>query len=320
MKTTTVGRIEHADGPLVTLRFPSGGAPFHFERLDAAGDLLCAARCLPDGLVQAVATKPNAIWTVGQEVRGSGEPFLEAFDDAVVYSIPRGEQRGAELMTGIKTIDTFARLVQGGNVGLFAEWGLGALVLLPELVERLDSGANRQSIYAFVRPIQDENQWREVNAEIASGSHKVEILYLPVSDPISASFIGEVKGLDSKLVLSRSLAEQGIWPCIDPVRSSSASQSAVADDVRNLVRKYFSLQFGSPERSLEKDDWLTVRRGRLATRFLSQPFHVAEPYTGHPGVDADAAVAEKTFAGIVSGQFDDRNKEAFTMTGATPKA
>ncbi len=321
MRTPKVGRIEQVDGRLVTLRFPRDQVPFHFERLDAGGDALRSVRCLPDGLVQAAAVKSNVIWTVGQEVQSMGEPYLEPLDDSVAASIAMGTRKaGPELMTGIKTIDVFAPLTQGGSVGVFAEWGLGSLVLLPELAKRLDTGANRQTVYAFMRPIQDEKQWREVNAELAAGSQKIEILYLPIADPIAASFVQSLQGLGSKLVLSRSLAEQGIWPCIDPIRSTSTRQSAIADEVRKLISGYFSLQFGFAERSLDHADWLTVRRGRLATRFLSQPFHVAEPYTRHPGVDADASVAVKTFAGILSGEFDDRNKDAFTMTGATPKA
>ena len=322
-----VGHVVSADGALITMQFPSDAVPLLVARLVSGGENLCVVRRLPEGQIQAVPTAEGGIWTPGREVQNTGEPFVEPLMNETVARLARlTGQDAVFLPTGIKTIDMFAPMAQSGTAGIFAEWGVGILVLLPELVRRLDSPANRQTIFAFVPPIRDEQQWREVNGEITLGSIRTEVFYIPVGDPVSRPFVDGSASLDTKLVLSRRLAEQGIFPSIDPLRSSSRvhklGRKQTSEEVCALLQQYHSLQFASEaeaERSLTQDEWVAVRRARLASRFLSQPFFVAEPYTGVPGVDADIEVVAQTFAGILAGKYDACSKEAFTMTGATPK-
>ncbi len=326
-ETINSGRIESVDGALVTIRF-AGAAPKILAKLASDFGALCVLRTQPDGTVQAASSRSGAIWTPGQEVRDTGEAFLDALPDQVAIDVAgRGGGQATALQSGIKSIDIFAPLMQGGKAGVFAEWGVGTLVLLPELLQRLDDGNRRQSFYAFFPALQNEKQWQDVNAEAPVGSGKVEIYYIPVRDPISGSFVNAVTGLDAKLVLSRTLAEQGIYPSIDPIRSSSAAhdsaRASVIADAQELIRRYYELQFSmDPEdaHSLTQEDWTTIRRARLATRFLSQPFYVAEPYTGIPGVTADPSTALETLRGILSGTYDDLHASAFMMTGDTPKS
>ncbi len=324
-RSNGIGIVQSAEGALVTLQFTPGNRPKLFSRLASDRDSLCVVRCLPDGLVQAVVSRDWSIWTAGQEVRDTGEPFLEAFPDAVVAGIvSRPTYKTSPLVTHIKSIDLFAPMAQGGVTGLFAEWGVGLLVLLPEILHRIDTPSNRQTLYVFVPPIQSEAQWQEVNAETPPGSRQIEVIYLPVSDPIAPGFLNSVTGLDTRLVLSRSLTEQGIYPSIDPIRSRSnvAVRSETAQSVCDLMRRYYTLQFSTdPEaaRSLTPDEWTAIRRARLAMRFLSQPFYVAEPYTGISGVDADPEVATQTFAAILDGRYDGRPAGEFTMAGDSPR-
>lgn len=326
-ETSGHGTVEGSFGPLINLRFSPQAIPPLFARLDSGPDSLCVVRVQTDGFVQAIPTRTGSIWVPGQGVNDSGRPFLGAITDRVASEVIQSPHYGTTpLFTGIKTIDVFAPLVQGGQAGVFAEWGVGLLVLLPEMVMRLDKSDNRQAIYAFVPPIQDDNQWQEVNAELTVGSKSLEIYYVPVEDPLTVNFASQLSNLDAKLVLSRALAEQGVYPSIDPVRSSSqfqdAGRSRVASGVCKLIERYFELQFSSgPEskRRLQPEEWLQVRRARLAIKFLSQPFYVAEPYTGIPGLDADVGRAAQTFAGILSGEYDALKWDSFSMTGDSPK-
>lgn len=319
------GIVQSAEGALVTLQFTPGTRPKLFSRLTSDRDSLCVVRCLPDGLAQAVVTRDWSIWTAGQEVRDTGEAFLDALPDSVAIGIAsRPTYKTTPLLTHIKSIDLFAAMAQGGVTGLFAEWGVGLLVLLPEILHRIDDPGNRQTLYVFVPPILSEAQWREVNAEAGCGSRQIEVIYLPVADPIAPAILNSVTGLDTRLVLSRSLTEQGIYPSIDPIRSRSnvGVRSETAQQVCDLIRRYYTLQFSTdPEaaRSLTSQEWAEIRRARLAMRFLSQPFYVAEPYTGISGVDADPVVAEQTFAAILDGRYDGHPVSEFTMAGDSPR-
>ncbi len=318
-ETPRIGTVESVEGALITLRFDN--PPLCLSRLESDRDSLCVVRALTDGLVQAIAARPRSIWTIGQQVTDTGEPFLDALPDEQVVGVG-GSTGGSMLRTGIKTIDIFAPLAQSGTTAIFAESGVGVLVLLPELVFRLDKPENRHTFLTFRPRVADEKQWREVNAEITAGSRKLEIYFIPVEDPIRQSFIDGVVGVGSKLVLSRTLAEQSVWPAIDPLRSSSSLPgSEVADKVRGLIRDYYQLQF-SPEssRTLNSGELDAVRRGRLALHFLGQPFFVAEPYTGKPGLDASPEVAVETFEVILAGRLDGMNRQAFVMTGDSVKS
>jgi RNA polymerase sigma factor (sigma-70 family) len=324
-RTSAIGRVEGAVGPLISLRFAPNAVPFIFARLMSDREELCVVRALPDGSVQAIPTRSGGIWTPGREVIDTGEPFLDALPGSPVEEIVKHLQPpGAFLRTGIKSVDIFAPLATGGCTGVFAEWGVGTLVLVPELVRRLEGAKARHTFLAFMPPLRDAIQWREVNAEVTVGTRRLEVMYLPVEDPLSAGFREKLSNLHTNLILSRRLAEQGIWPCVDPLRSFSrvlpSSWSGIAEDARTLIRRYFELQYSAEEAShrLTDNEWTTVRRARLAIRFLSQPFFVAEPFTKRPGVDADPDVAAQTFADIIAGRCDDRNKEDFMMIGAVP--
>ena len=325
LRPTGIGRVLEADGVLVTLQFNENEAPLIFSRLSSDCGPLCVVRRISEKTVQAAAEMPDRIWTPGQEVKDSSEPFSGRISTEIAESMIRETARENDaLETGIKVVDLFAPMVKSGSTGIFAEWGLGALVLIPELVLRLDRLGARQTIYVFVLPIRGEQEWRDINAEAPADSKNVDVYYIPVADPITASFVDHFKALDTKLVLSRRMAEQNIWPAIDPLRSGSLARpgdrSQLADKVRELIRQYYALQFSEGLRSLNESDWLTVRRGRLATHFLGQPFFVAEPYTGQPGLQTSVNSAAETFGKVLSGQYDDYRKDAFSMAGDTPKA
>ena len=133
-------------------------------------------------------------------------------------------------------------------------------------------------------------------------------------------------------MLSRSIAEKGIYPAVDPLDSTSRmldprivgeEHYAVARSVQSLLQRYKSLQdiiaiLGMDE--LSEEDKLTVARARKIERFLSQPFHVAEVFTGSPGKLVSLADTVKSFKGLIEGQYDHLPEAAFYMVGTIEEA
>jgi F-type H+-transporting ATPase subunit beta len=134
--------------------------------------------------------------------------------------------------------------------------------------------------------------------------------------------------LDATTVLSRAIAELGIYPAVDPLDSTSrildplivgVQHYAIATSVQNVLQKYKSLQdiiaiLGIDE--LSADDKNIVARARRIQRFLSQPFHVAEVFTGKPGVFVSLEETLAGFEKILSGECDDWPEAAFYMVGS----
>ena len=138
--------------------------------------------------------------------------------------------------------------------------------------------------------------------------------------------------MDATTVLSRSIAEKGIYPAVDPLDSTSRMLSplvvgeehyGIARKVQSTLQRYKSLQdiiaiLGMDE--LSEEDKLVVSRARKIERFLSQPFHVAEVFTGSPGVLVSLADTIKGFKGLVEGQYDHLPEAAFYMVGTIEQA
>jgi len=155
----------------------------------------------------------------------------------------------------------------------------------------------------------------------------VQAVYVPaddLTDPAPATTFGH---LDSTVVLSRALSELGIYPAVDPLDSSSTildpkivgeEHYRVAREVQKVLQKYKDLQdiiaiLGMEE--LSEEDKLTVSRARKIQKFLSQPFHVAEVFTGHPGKYVKLSDTVKGFAEILDGKHDSINEDKFYMKG-----
>jgi F-type H+/Na+-transporting ATPase subunit beta len=150
-----------------------------------------------------------------------------------------------------------------------------------------------------------------------------------LTDPAPATSFAH---LDATTVLSRQIAELGIYPAVDPLDSTSRmldprvvgeEHYQVARDVQRVLQTYKSLQdiiaiLGMDE--LSEEDKLTVARARKIQRFLSQPFHVAEVFTGTPGVLVSLKDTIAGFKGIVAGQYDDLPESAFYMVGSIEEA
>src|SRR5438270_534762 len=160
----------------------------------------------------------------------------------------------------------------------------------------------------------------------------VQAIYVPADDLTDPAPATSFAHLDATTVLSRQIAELGIYPAVDPLDSTSRmldprvvgeEHYKVARDVQRVLQTYKSLQdiiaiLGMDE--LSEDDRLTVARARKIQRFLSQPFHVAEVFTGSPGVLVSLEDTIKGFKGIVAGDYDDLPESAFYMVGTIEEA
>jgi F-type H+-transporting ATPase subunit beta len=160
----------------------------------------------------------------------------------------------------------------------------------------------------------------------------VQAVYVPADDLTDPAPATTFAHLDSTIVLSRQIAELGIYPAVDPLDSTSRQLDPkiigiehydVAQGVQQTLQRYKELQdiiaiLGMDE--LSDEDKLAVTRARKIQRFLSQPFHVAEVFTGSPGVYAKKEDTIKGFKDILSGEYDHLPEQAFYMVGGIDEA
>lgn len=160
----------------------------------------------------------------------------------------------------------------------------------------------------------------------------VQAVYVPADDLTDPAPATTFAHLDATTVLNRAIAEQGIYPAVDPLDSTSRildprvigkEHYEVAQGVQQTLQTYKNLQdiiaiLGMDE--LSEEDKLTVARARKIQRFLSQPFHVAEVFTGTPGVFVQLEDTIKGFKAIVEGEYDHLPENAFYMIGTIDQA
>ena len=160
----------------------------------------------------------------------------------------------------------------------------------------------------------------------------VQAIYVPADDLTDPAPATSFAHLDATTVLSRSIAEMAIFPAVDPLDSTSRildprvvgeEHYGVARSVQRVLQEYKALQdiiaiLGMDE--LTEEQKLTVARARKIQRFLSQPFHVAEVFTGTPGVFVPVEETVRGFKGIVSGEYDHLPEAAFYMVGTIDEA
>jgi F-type H+-transporting ATPase subunit beta len=160
----------------------------------------------------------------------------------------------------------------------------------------------------------------------------VQAIYVPADDLTDPAPATSFAHLDATTVLSRGIAEKGIYPAVDPLDSTSRileprvvgeEHYQIARQVQQILQRYKALQdiiaiLGMDE--LSEDDKMTVARARKIERFLSQPFHVAEVFTGSPGKLVDIKDTIKGFKGLCNGDYDHLPEQAFYMVGTIEEA
>jgi len=179
----------------------------------------------------------------------------------------------------------------------------------------------------------DMGQMQERITTTTKGSiTSVQAIYVPADDLTDPAPATSFSHLDATTVLNRAIAEKGIYPAVDPLDSSSRildprvigqEHYDVARSVQGILQRYKALQdiiaiLGMDE--LSEEDKLVVARARKVERFLSQPFHVAEVFTGSPGKLVSIEDTIKGFKGLVAGDYDHLPEAAFYMVGSMDEA
>ena len=196
------------------------------------------------------------------------------------------------------------------------------------LLGRMPSAVGYQPTLATEMGAMQERITSTKNGSITS----VQAVYVPADDLTDPAPATTFAHLDATTVLSRKIAELGIYPAVDPLDSTSRILTAeilgdehysCAQRVKELLQRYKELQdiiaiLGMEE--LSEEDKLAVARARRVQRFLSQPFHVAEQFTGIPGVLVDIKDTIKGFNMIMDGELDDLPEAAFNLKGTIEEA
>ena len=196
------------------------------------------------------------------------------------------------------------------------------------LLGRIPSAVGYQPTLATDMGALQERITTTQNGSITS----VQAIYVPADDLTDPAPATSFAHLDATTVLSRGIAEKGIYPAVDPLDSNSRmldprivgeEHYSVARRVQVILQRYKGLQdiiaiLGMDE--LSEEDKVTVTRARKIERFMSQPFHVAEVFTGTPGVFVDLADTIKGFKGLCEGEYDHLPEAAFYMVGTIEDA
>jgi F-type H+-transporting ATPase subunit beta len=261
-----------------------------------------------------------------------GEGTTEGSKVALVYG-QMNEPPGARARVALSglTLAEYFRDEQGQDVLFFVDnifrfTQAGAEV--SALLGRIPSAVGYQPTLAT-----DMGELQERITSTKKGSiTSVQAIYVPADDLTDPAPATSFAHLDATTVLSRQIAELGIYPAVDPLDSTSRALSPlvvgeehyrVAREVQRILQTYKSLQdiiaiLGMDE--LSEEDKLVVARARKIQRFLSQPFHVAEVFTGFPGIFVKLEDTIRSFAGIVAGEYDHLPEAAFYMVGTIEDA
>jgi F-type H+-transporting ATPase subunit beta len=231
----------------------------------------------------------------------SGLTIAEYFRDG------DGEGQGKDILF---FVDNIFRFTQAGSE-------------VSALLGRMPSAVGYQPTLATEMGAMQERITSTKNGSITS----VQAVYVPADDLTDPAPANTFAHLDATTVLSRKISELGIYPAVDPLDSTSRilTPEIVGDEhyncaqrVKVTLQRYKELQdiiaiLGMDE--LSEEDKLVVHRARRVQRFLSQPFHVAEQFTGIPGVLVDIQDTIKAFNDILDGKFDQYPEAAFNLKG-----
>jgi F-type H+-transporting ATPase subunit beta len=267
----------------------------------------------------------NDLW---HEMRESG-----VIDKAALVYGQMNEPPGARARVGLTalTVAEYFRDVQRKDVLLFIDnifRFTQANSEVSALLGRMPSAVGYQPTLATDLGMLEERITTTKNGSITS----VQAIYVPADDLTDPAPATTFSHLDATTVLSRQIAELGIYPAVDPLDSTSRildphilgeEHYQVARQIQQVLQRYKDLQdiiaiLGMDE--LSEEDKLTVSRARKIQRFLSQPFHVAEAFTGTPGVYVKLEDTIRGFKELVAGQHDDLPEQAFYMVGTIEEA
>ncbi len=275
---------------------------------------------------------------VGERTREGNDLWLEMRESGVINKAclvygQMNEPPGARLRVALTalTMCEYFRDLSGKDVLLFIDnifrfSQAGSEV--SALLGRMPSAVGYQPTLATEMGALQERITSTKNGSITS----VQAIYVPADDLTDPAPATAFIHLDASTVLSRQIAEKGIYPAVDPLESSSRLLAPelvgqdhydVAMEVKRILQRYKDLQdiiaiLGMDE--LSEEDKLLVQRARKIERFLSQPFFVAEQFTGMAGKYVKLEETIKSFKGLINGEYDSLPEQAFYMVGPIEEA
>ena len=287
-------------------------------------------------LIHNIATEHNgySVFTgVGERTREGNDLYYEMKESGVLKNTAlvygqMNEPPGARMRVGLAglTVAEYFRDVRHQDVLLFIDnifrfTQAGSEV--SALLGRMPSAVGYQPTLATEMGALQERITSTKNGSITS----VQAVYVPADDLTDPAPATTFAHLDATTVLDRGIASLGIYPAVDPLESTSRILSPdvvgnehyqVARDVQRILQRYKELQdiiaiMGMDE--LSEEDKLTVSRARKVQRFLSQPFHVAEQFTGYEGKYVPLKETVRGFKEIIEGKHDDVPESAFLFAG-----
>jgi F-type H+-transporting ATPase subunit beta len=275
---------------------------------------------------------------VGERTREGNDLWLDMNESGVIDKTAlifgqMNEPPGARLRVGLAglTVAEYFREMGGQDVLLFIDnifRFVQAGSEVSALLGRMPSAVGYQPTLA--------NEMGELQERITSTKRgsvtSVQAIYVPADDLTDPAPAATFAHLDATTVLSRAIVEKGIYPAVDPLDSSSRilTRDAVGDQhyevatrVQEILQRYRELQdiiaiLGMDE--LSDEDKVVVQRARKIERFLSQPFHVAEQFTGMAGKYVPLAETVRGFKDLVDGKCDELSEQAFFMVGGIDEA
>jgi F-type H+-transporting ATPase subunit beta len=275
---------------------------------------------------------------VGERTREGNDLWMEMKESGVINKTclvygQMNEPPGARLRVALSALTSaeYFRDEEGQDVLLFIDnifrfTQAGSEV--SALLGRIPSAVGYQPTLATEMGALQERITSTKKGSITS----VQAIYVPADDYTDPAPATAFTHLDATTNLSRAISEKGIYPAVDPLASTSRLLSPevlgdehykVAREVQRILQRYKDLQdiiaiLGMDE--LSEDDKVTVARARRLERFLSQPFFVAEQFTGNPGKYVEVKDTVKGFKEICEGKYDDLPEQAFYMVGTIEEA
>ena len=274
---------------------------------------------------------------VGERTREGNDFYHEMQDAGVIDKIAMvfgqmNEPPGNRLRVALSGLTMAEKFRDDGRDVLFFVDNIYRYTLagteVSALLGRMPSAVGYQPTLAEEMGVLQERITTTKSGSITS----IQAVYVPADDLTDPSPATTFAHLDSTVTLSRDIASLGIYPAVDPLDSTSRlldplvvgdEHYNVAEGVKSILQRYKELKdiiaiLGMDE--LSEEDKLTVYRARKVSQFFSQPMHVAEVFTGQPGVYVSLADTIRSFKGIMNGEYDDLPEASFSMVGSIEQA
>lgn len=292
-------RTQKEVAALVDLPVTTVNSRLHAARLRLKGELLPMIKAI----LPRRALPRSFAERLGEIIRVGADRLPETLAELGTRQSTNGP-----IETGIKVLDLLCPIPEGGSIGVFGDMYVGKLVLIDELTRNLAPGQLSLPIFVFVR---NPDEVEVVQRLTEKTVDKLPAVFLALDDATEGARRQAERSFDVTIYMSRHLIDRGIYPAVDPIRSSS----------RLLREGLLEMEHAQVARQVLESiaegngDGPAGARSRRISNFLSQPFFVAERFTDRPGVFVPRKRTIQDFSLLASGAYDQVAEDAFLMRG-----